>query len=69
MLTKNVTAQKMKFSIKDTQFPVDLVTFTQEILNEKLHCLCSVSSSLQTQILNSLEKRIVGTFSKSNMDI
>ena len=30
------TAQKMKFSIKD------LVTFTEEILNRKLHFLCSV---------------------------
>ena len=24
------------------QFPVDLVTFTEAILNEKLHLLCSV---------------------------
>ena len=24
------------------QFPADLVTFTEEILNEKLHLLCSV---------------------------
>ena len=38
------TAQKLKFSIKDffskcenTQFPLDLVTFTEEILNGKLH--------------------------------
>ena len=30
----------MKFSIKDT---ADLVTFTEEILNGKLHFLCSVS--------------------------
>ena len=29
------TAQKIKFSIKD------LVTFTEEILNGKLHFLCS----------------------------
>ena len=26
------------------QFPVDLVTFTEEILNGKLHFLCSVSA-------------------------
>ena len=26
------------------QFPVDLVTFTEEILNGKLHFLCSVKS-------------------------
>ena len=25
----------------NTQFPVDLVTFTEEILNGKLHFLCS----------------------------
>ena len=37
-----VTAQKMKFSIKET---ADLVTFTEEILNGKLPFLCSVSSS------------------------
>ena len=47
-----LTAQKMKFSIKDffnkcnqirsfLQFPVDLVTFTEEILNGKLH-FCAV---------------------------
>ena len=43
----NNTAQKMKFSIKDffgkcDQFPADLVTFTEEILNGKLHFLCIV---------------------------
>ena len=40
----------MKFSIKDffskcdpsPQFPADLVTFTEDILNGKLHFLCSV---------------------------
>ena len=48
-----ITAQKMKLSIKDLfskcdqihgflQFPADLVTFTEEILNEILHFLCSV---------------------------
>ena len=40
-------AQKMKFSIEDffntmwPQFLVDLVTFTEEILNGKLHFLRS----------------------------
>ena len=34
------TTQKMKFSIKET---ADLVTFTEEVLNGKLHCLCSAS--------------------------
>ena len=49
------TAQKMKFSIQDlfskcdqnSQFPADLVTFPDEILNGKLHfCVCSVSHLL-----------------------
>ena len=39
----------MKFSIKDffskcDQFSADLVTFTEEILNGKLHFLCCVTS-------------------------
>ena len=48
----NFTPQKVKFSIKDFfsicdqmwQETADLVTFTKEILNEKLHFLCSASS-------------------------
>ena len=44
-------AQKMKFSIKDffskceqtMQFPLDLVTFTEEILYRKLHFLFSIT--------------------------
>ena len=43
------TAQKMKLSIMNffnecdqIRSPVDLVTFAEEILNEKLHFLCSV---------------------------
>ena len=35
----------MKFSIKDF---ADLVTFTEEILNGKLHFLCSSSFEEQT---------------------
>ena len=27
------------------QFPADLITFTEEILNGKLHCLCSDKNS------------------------
>ena len=44
----SITAQKVKFSIKDfsrwpnSQFPADLVTFTEEIHNGKLHFLCTV---------------------------
>ena len=51
------TAQKIKFSIKDffrkctvPQFTVDLVTFTEEILNGKLHFLCSVRSLVKVSI-------------------
>ena len=44
-------AQKMKLSIKDffnkyeqtMQFPLDLVTFAEEILDCKLHFLCSIT--------------------------
>ena len=43
------TAQKMKFSIKDffrkCDQTADLVTFTEEILNGKLHFLCSATLS------------------------
>ena len=38
----SITAQKMKFSIKDLAGNADLVTFTDEILHGKLHFLCSV---------------------------
>ena len=36
MAIKSITAQKMKFSVKKT---ADLVKFTEEILNGKLHFL------------------------------
>ena len=39
---KSYTAQKTKFSIKDPQETVDLVTFTEEIFNGKLHSLWQV---------------------------
>ena len=43
-------AQKIKFSIKNlfsiTQFPTDLITFTEEILNGKLRFLCSMKRSI-----------------------
>ena len=32
------------------QFPTDLVTFTKEILNDKLHFLCSVKETIQPHI-------------------
>ena len=35
-------AQKLKFSLKISSETADLVTFLEEILDEKLHFLCSV---------------------------
>ena len=49
------TAQKMKFSIKET---ADLVTFTEEILNGKLYFLCSVSYVILQFRLSSFENVI-----------
>ena len=46
---ENYTAQKMKFSIKDFFSKCDQIpdfTFTEEILNGKLHFLCSVKTKL-----------------------
>ena len=34
------------FSRIRTEFPANLITFTEEILNEKLHFLCSVSKQI-----------------------
>ena len=49
-----LTVQKMKFSIKEKiQFPTDVVTFTKEILDEKLHFLCS--STFEKLLLNELQ--------------
>ena len=52
------TAQKMMFSIKDSSVNVnkseetaDLVTFTEEILNGKLHFLCSVGTYCLDRLL------------------
>ena len=49
-----ITAQKMKFSIKDffgkcdqIRSFLDLVTFTEEILHGKLHFLCSAYSDFK----------------------
>ena len=42
--TNSITTQKMKFSIKDFFCKYEqMVTFTGEILDGKLHCLCSVA--------------------------
>ena len=61
------TAQKMKFYMKDffsnceanSQFPSDLVTFTEEILNGKLIqfdaiCLASPSNKLSNNFIQKL---------------
>ena len=52
-VTSSLTAQKMKFSIKD------LVTFTEKILNVKLHFLCSEISYYPAQNFTSASYRIV----------
>ena len=45
-MARRDTAQKMKFSIKDlSQETAEMVTFTEEILNGKLHFLCRERSS------------------------
>ena len=43
ILPGDSTAQKVKFSIKDS---VNLVTFSEKILNGKLHFLCSAKTLL-----------------------
>ena len=47
-----ITAQKVKFFVKDfpTQFPADLVTFAEEVLNGKLDFLCSVCFASSRQL-------------------
>ena len=52
------TAQKMKFSIKDFFSKADLVTFTEEILNAKLHFLCSLQY-LQVSYQSYISLRVV----------
>ena len=54
------TAQKMKFLIKDffskydQIFSFPLVNFTEEILNGKLHLLCSVTWMMKKQYQNNI---------------
>ena len=50
MRWKTATVQKMKFFIRDSlgKKLADLVTFTEEILNGKLHFLCSESKGFNT---------------------
>ena len=56
-MQEETTAQKMKFSIKDffskcDQFPADLITFTDEILNGNLHFLCRERSRKSSHLDN-----------------
>ena len=49
----------MKFSIKELQETADLVIFTEEILNEKLHFFCSaVVESHNSSNVKSSQRRI-----------
>ena len=48
------------------QFPVDLATFNEEILNGKLHCLCSVSkTNTQDKTQRSIVQELVIQNNKS----
>ena len=40
------------------QFPADLVTFTEEILNEKLHFLCRVSKISKVEVHAGYSQRL-----------
>ena len=58
VIYENNTAQKcfpLQISSVNPQFPADLVTFTEEIRNGKLHILCSVMipahMSIETDLL------------------
>ena len=44
----------MKLSIKDFFSKCEQITFTEEILNGKLHFLCSVSYALQMTMMKKL---------------
>ena len=59
------TAQKMKFSIKD------FFTFTEKILNGKLHLLCSVkrtNSHYHYRVNELILQKLFGKFSNQNRD-
>ena len=53
----------MKFSIKDF-FTADLVTFSEETLNGKLHFLCSDEQKLQAYLIHSRKPKFLDFFSK-----
>ena len=48
------------FKCKSYQFPADLVTFTEEILNGKLHFLCSeICESILSRLKNHIKFEMV----------
>ena len=47
---------------KTTHFPADLVTFTEEILNGKLHFLCIVESDLTLHASHSSDELLSVTW-------
>ena len=61
----------------NTQFPADLVTFTDEIFNGKLHFLCSVKSlgssgkkwSHKTSYINKFKSIEISGLKLKNFDI
>ena len=53
----------------NSQFPADLVTFTEEILNRKLHFLCSVNWLIKKGVKNNLNllSKLINNLSKRNL--
>ena len=48
------------------QFPVDLVTFTEEILNGKLHFLCSFNQVIIVDAIKLFSTKITFSFHNRN---
>ena len=42
--------------VPDPQLPADLVTFTEEVCNRKLHFLCSATKAFPVQVFYLIEK-------------
>ena len=75
-LLKLDTAQKVKFSIQDFISKcdqirtADLDTFTEEVLNRKLHLLCSENSNLhQSKVPSLMEVECLFLFGESYVSI
>ena len=50
----------------DKQFPVDLVTFIEKIVNRKLHFLCSADDNNDIEIILMMHCNMLMTLSVSN---